>query len=65
MCISTFGFIVWVAPTYANGKEGIVTVSELNVRSGPSTKNRVGIILKKEEIMLSKNQKIIIEYIED
>lgn len=37
MCISTFGFIVSVAPAYANEKEGIVTVSTLNVRSGPDT----------------------------
>ena len=58
ICLSTLGIAISAAPSFANEKEGIITASALNVRSGPSTSNSVvGKVYKgnKVEIIESSN----------
>ena len=58
ICLSTLGIAISAAPSFASEKEGIITASALNVRSGPSTSNSVvGKVYKgnKVEIIESSN----------
>ena len=41
ICLSTLGIAISAAPSFANEKEGIITASALNVRSGPSTNHSI------------------------
>ncbi|MGL5346210.1 MAG: SH3 domain-containing protein [Peptostreptococcaceae bacterium] len=41
ICVSSLGLAISPSIMHANGKQGVVTASTLNVRSGPSTSNSV------------------------
>ena len=41
ICVSSLGLAISPSIMHANGKQGVVTASALNVRSGPSTSNSV------------------------